>query len=90
MNTQNTKIGEPEMIETIAVHQTRNPDDSRILKVVVTREGLHQYDSPGNATQGERAIYAHPVNGGRGKWYVGYGGDYVPATKADIANITIS
>jgi hypothetical protein len=62
------------------VHQTRTSDNT--IKVIVTRAANHTYES-----QGETAIFAHQL-GKHGKWYVGYGGDYVPATKEDITNIS--
>ena len=66
-------------MKTAYVCQTRKTD--KAIKVVVTRAGTHHYDG-----QGETAIYAHEI-GKHGKWYAGYGGDYIPATKEDIANI---
>jgi hypothetical protein len=72
-------------MERPCVHTTRR--GGQVVQVTVTRVGLHQYESPHNAIQGETAIYAHLPNR-HGKWYVGYGADYVPATKTDIANIS--
>ena len=75
-------------METLLVQRHRKgAGDRDSMEVLVIRTGLHRYDSPGNATQGERAIYARPVNGGRAKWYVGYGSNYMPAAKADMANV---
>ena len=51
----------------------------------VTRIANHCYDG----TQCETAIYAKTdKSNGKYKWYVGYGGDMMPATKSDIAMLT--
>ena len=73
-------------MKTCYVHKGRKDDTE--IEVIVAKTALHKYDSPNNATQGETAIYASPHTGGRARWYVGYGGDYIPANKVDIANIT--
>lgn len=68
----------------IAVHGYRNPDNSSeetVTRVVAT--GNHCYD--GN--QHEMAIKASTNRHRRPRWYIGYGGDYIPANKADIKNI---
>ncbi len=70
-------------MKTTYVHQYRqglNRDD--VIEVIVTRAANHMYDG-----QGETAIYAHQP-GKHGKWYVGYGADYIPACKADLANLS--
>lgn len=57
-------------------------DGNTFIKVIVTKTRNWCYDG----TQHEDAIFAHEA-GKHGKWYVGYGGDYIPATKADVENI---
>lgn len=59
-------------------------DEETVMRVVAT--GNHCYQ-PGN--QHETAIKAATNKHPRARWYVGYGSDYVPASKADIANIEI-
>ncbi len=67
-------------MKTIYVHRTRSQND--VKEVIVTRAANHRY---GN--QGETAIFAHEPNK-HGRWYIGYGADYIPANKADMANIS--
>ncbi len=70
----------------IAVHGYRNPDNSSEETVTrVVAIGNHCYDG----TQHETAIKASTNRHPRPRWYVGYGSDYVPASKADIHNIAI-
>ncbi len=63
------------------VHSTRH-NGGEVMEVEITKEALHHY-----GWQCETAIYAKPLNGGRGKWYVGYGGDYIPANRGDMDNM---
>jgi len=70
-------------MKTTYVHSTRhNGDDEE--QVMILRTGLHRYSG-----QGEMAIFARPISGGRGRWYVGYGGDYIPANRGDLDNIEL-
>ncbi len=74
----------------IAVHGYRNPDNNS--EEIVTRVvaiGSHSYDSPHNATQHETAIKAATDKHPKARWYVGYGADYVPASKSDLVNINV-
>lgn len=68
-------------MKRLFVHSTRR--EGKEIEVIVTKAANHMYGQ-----QGETAIYAHPVSGGRGKWYIGYGGDFIPANKADMTNIS--
>ncbi len=71
----------------MAVHGYRNPDNSSeeiVTRVIAT--GNHCYDG----TQHEPVIKATTTQHPKPRWYVGYGGDYVPATKADVANIEVA
>ena len=68
------------------VHGYRNPDNSTEEIVTrVTAIGNHCYDGTQHETAIKAATRQHP----RPRWYVGYGGDYVPANKADITNIVV-
>jgi hypothetical protein len=49
--------------------------------VNVLNVALHRYDG----TQCEPAIYAKSDSRPGYRWYVGYGGDYRPASAADVA-----
>lgn len=74
----------------VAVHGYRDPGcNSTEIVTRVTAVGNHAYDSPHNATQHEVAIRAATNKHPRSRWYVGYGADYVPASKADLANIVV-
>ena len=71
----------------MAVHGYRNPystSEETVTRVIAT--GNHSYQ-PGS--QHETAIKATTVQHPRPRWYIGYGGDYVPAGKADLANIEL-
>ena len=66
------------------VHGYRNPgNSSEEIITGVTMIGNHCYDG----TQHETAIKATTRHHPRPRWYVGYGGDYVPASKNDLYNI---
>ncbi len=70
----------------MAVHGYRNPNNNSeetVTKVVAI--GNHCYDG----MQHETAIKASTAKHPRPRWYVGYGADYVPASKSDLANIVI-
>jgi hypothetical protein len=68
------------------VHGYRTPDNQDIEIVTrVVAVGNHRYDNG----QGETAIKAATNDHPRPRWYVGYGGNYVPANKQDIANIIL-
>jgi len=53
----------------------------KIVKVLKIQK--HCYDG----TNCEPAIYAKSDKRPGYRWYVGYGGDYLPASKADLDNI---
>jgi len=65
-----------------AVHGYRNNDTEEIVTRVVGI-GNHCYDGVQHETAIKAATRRHP----RPRWYVGYGGDYIPANKTDITNI---
>ena len=60
-----------------------NPGDLECV-INVVAVGTHRY----NGSQCEEAIKASTDNHPRARWYVGYGGDYLPACKADLSNIS--
>ncbi len=71
------------------VHGYREGNDTihmrgeRVTRVVAL--GNHCYDGTQHETAIKAATNGHP----RARWYVGYGGDYIPANKTDIANIVV-
>ncbi len=68
----------------MAVHGYRNPGNNgeeAVTRVIAI--GNHCYDG----LQHEAAIKAATNKHPKSRWYVGYGGDYVPASKSDLANI---
>ncbi len=50
--------------------------------VQIAKVRMHRYDE----SQRETAIYAKSDKRAGYRWYVGYGGDYIPAAKADLNN----
>lgn len=67
-----------------AVEGFRRGNSSRAEIIThVLRLGNHCYDD----CQHETAIYASTDGHPKPRWYVGYGTDYLPASKADITNI---
>ena len=68
------------------VHGYRNPDNNSeeiVTQVIAT--GNHCYDGVQHETAIKVSTEKHP----KPRWYVGYGADYVPASKADLVNIDI-
>jgi len=57
-------------------------EEVKVVKVYET--GSHQYDE----CQGE-TVARVLLSNGRRCWIVGYGGDYIPASKGDMDNIEI-
>lgn len=53
-----------------------------VTRVIAT--GNHRYGG-----QGETVIKAAMDRHPRPRWYVGYGADYIPAGRGDLANITV-
>lgn len=51
--------------------------------VAVKAVKMHAYDE----TQRETAIYAKSDKRPGYRWYVGYGGDYIPANRGDLDNL---
>ncbi len=69
----------------MVVHGYRNPRSNSaetVKRVIAT--GNHCYDGMQHETAIKAATDKHP----KPRWYVGYGADYVPASKSDLANIT--
>ena len=58
-------------------------DNTEEIVTRVAATGNHCYDGTQHETAIKAATNRHP----RLRWYVGYGGDYIPASKADIDNI---
>jgi hypothetical protein len=54
----------------------------KIIKI--KKVACHCYDG----TQCEKAIYAKSDSRPGYRWYVGYGADYIPASKSDLDNMT--
>lgn len=50
----------------------------------IKRVALHNYDG----ANCEKAIYAKSDRRPGYRWYVGYGGDYLPASRDDISKLT--
>ena len=66
-----------------AVHGYRKYSRPDETITAVTAMGTHCYDGTQHETVVKAATDRHP----RPRWYVGYGGDYIPAGKNDLPNI---
>jgi hypothetical protein len=65
----------------IYVHGYRSNNTIELVTEIV-ETGKHYYDG-----QAEEVIKAKTKKHPRARWYVGYGGDYIPANSTDIENI---